>query len=248
MTILAHAGPGASWQAMVVVAGVALAVAVVLVAGGWLPLERPGDLVLPVGGAVALSSLAPLASAWISDAIGWGLPLAVVALAVLLVADFTRLELSAFSPLAMGGVALAAVSCVMLYAPLTIALHPPPDFLPLADDARVRIVSPPDGTTVPAGELVLVVEVTGGSVGPAHTPFEQLGDDPEEAGSLTVYVDGNREHARWSPACTAAEPCQRVEVTIDLLAGERQLTVELTRGDGIPLAPSVYDRIRLTAG
>jgi hypothetical protein len=243
---LAHAGPGSTWQAAVVVASVALALCVALAATGRLLVREPGDLLVPLAGSAILASLGPLGHTWLSDAVGWAIPLGVVALLVLLLGALTPLEVAPASPLVLGAVALAAVTMVMLYRPLTIALHPPPDMLPLRDDSEVRIVTPDDGTTVGTGDLPVTVEVTGGSIGPVTSDLEDLTLDPEEAGSLAVFVDGDRVPVEWD-GCTVSDPCRSVDITVPVAAGERRITVEFVRGDGTPFAPTVVDRITVTA-
>ena len=240
--LLAHAGPGSTWQAAVVVAAVALAVCVVLAALGRLHISEPGDLLLPFAGSAILASLGPLGHTWLSDAVGWAIPLGVVAAIALLLAGLTPLDLHPASPLTLGSVALAAVGIVMLTQPLTIALHPPPDMLPLRGDSEVAILAPEDGQTVEAGEVTVTVEVTGGSIGPVRSSLEELTLDPEEAGSLAVYVDGDRMDVTWD-GCTVADPCSRVDVEVALSEGERTLAVEFVRGDGTPFAPTVIDRV-----
>lgn len=240
--LLAHAGPGSSWQAAVVVAAVALAVCVVLAAFGWLSLHEPGDLLLPFAGSAILASLGPLGQTWLSDAVGWAIPLGAVAALALLLAGLTPLDLSLASPLTLGSVALAVVGIVMLNQPLTVALHPPAEMLPLRDDSEVAILAPEDGQTIDAGEVTVTVEVTGGSIGPVSSDLDELTPDPEEAGSLAVYVDGDRMDVAWD-GCTVADPCSRVDVEVPLSEGERTLAVEFVRGDGTPLAPTVIDRL-----
>lgn len=125
--LLAHAGAGASWQAVVVLACAGLAVVVVLAAMGRLPIREGADLLLPLAAVSILSSVAPSASDVLSDAIGWALPIGIVALGALLLAATTDLELTPRSPLTMGAAVLAATAAVTLAAPLTDALHPPED-------------------------------------------------------------------------------------------------------------------------
>jgi hypothetical protein len=247
LPLIAHAGPGSTWQAAVVVAGVALAICVVLAAIGRIPMASPEDLLVPLAGSAISASLGPLGHVWISDGIGWGLPLAMVSLTALLLATLTPLELTATSPLGLGSLALAAVSMDLLYTPLTIALHPPPDMLPLADDAEVTIVEPTDGATLEVGRVPVIVDVTGGSIGPAFTPLEDLTLDPEEAGSLQVFINGDRQEVAWDESCTVSDPCSRVEVEVEVLAGESHLAVEFVRGDGTPFAPLVIHRITINA-
>lgn len=247
LPLIAHAGPGSTWHAAVVVAGLALAICVVLAVAGRLPMSSPGDLLVPLAASAIAASLGPLGHMWISDAVGLGLPLAVVSLLALLLATLTPLELTPSSPLTLGSLALAAVSMYLLPAPLAVALHPPPDMLPLADDAEVTIVEPVDGATLDAGPLRVTVAVTGGSIGPVLTPTDDLAVDPEEAGSLQVFVDGDRQEVAWDDACTVSDPCAQVDVEVQIPAGESQLAVEFVRGDGTPFAPLVIDRITVTA-
>lgn len=242
---LAHAGPGSTWQAAVVVACVALAVCVVLAAAGAIFVDEPGDLLVPLAGSAIVASLGPLADTWLSDWIGWALPLGVVSLLVLLLGALTPLELMPTSPLVLGALALAGVSMFLLFRPLTLALHPPVDMLPLRDDSEIRILEPEDGATVDPGELSITVEVTGGSIGPVVSDMEDLTLDPEEAGSVTVFVDGDRIPVEWD-GCTVADPCDAIDLEVPVAAGERRLTVEFVRGDGTPFAPTVVDRITLT--
>jgi hypothetical protein len=254
---LAHAGPGSTWQAMVVVVGVVLAGVVLAAAFGRVRIEGPDDLLVPLAGAAIASSLGVIGHAVVSDAIGWGLPLAVVSLVALLLAAFTPLDLRLPGPLPMGAIAAAAVGGVVLYAPLTIALHPPPDVLPLAEDSEVTIVAPSDGGEVEAGNVEVVVAVSGGTIGPGGVPLEELPADPEEAGEVVVAVaqvqdDGStaqQQRVAVDPGddCTVAAPCDEVAFEVPLEPGSWELTVEFTRGDGTPLAPYVRDRITLEA-
>lgn len=250
--LIAHAGPGSTWQAMIVVAGVVLA-GVVLVAGiGRISIEGPDDLLVPLAGAAIASSLGVIGHVVVSDGIGWGLPLAVVSLLTMLLAAFTRLDIRLPGPLPMGAIALAIVACVALYQPLTIALHPPPDILPLADDSSVSIVAPADGATVPSGDVEVVVEVAGGSIGPGGVPLEALPDDPEEAGTLAVAIEQVHDddtpsqqrlvEVDYDETCTVDDPCERVTFTVPVEPGTWELTVDFNRGDGTALAPYVRDR------
>lgn len=246
-TFLAHAGPGSTWQAAVVVAGVALTICVLLAAAGRLSLSGPGDLIVPLAVTAIAMSLGPLANVWLSDAIGWGLPLAVVCLVALVLGALTPLELTPAAPLTLGTVALAGVSIYLLAGPLTVALHPPVDLLPLAEDVEVVIATPDDGAVVPAGAVEVTVEVTGGGIGPWTTPLEDLPTDPEEAGSIRLFVDGDPQEVSWDAACTVESPCSSVDVQVQVPPGESQVTVEFVRGDGAPFAPLVVDRVTLTA-
>lgn len=243
---LGHAGPGSTWQAAVVVAAAVLAACVVLAAAGRLQLDEPGDLLVPLATAAIVSSLGPLGHAWISDGIGWGIPLGAIALGALVLATLTPLELTPRAPLLWITVAVAAISIFTLYPPLTMALHPPPDVLPIRDDGEVTITSPADGTSVPAGEVDIRVEVTGASLGPVRSELIDLLPDPEVAGTLGVFVDGDRVDVHWD-GCTVDQPCDHVEVTVPVEVGEREIAVEFLRGDGTPFSPTVIDRITVTA-
>ncbi len=243
---LAHAGPGSTWQAMVTVVAIALALAAVLAGTGVIRLEGPDDLVLPLAGSAIAASLAPLADRWLSDWIGWAIPLGAVALVALLLAALTDLELSPGSPLLYGAVALAAAGMWVFWQPLTIALHPPPELLPLADDSEVTIVAPADGARVPAGDVLVEVEVTGGSIGPGDVPLADLPADPEAAGGLAVTLDGVRTPVSYDQSCPLDEPCTAVSFWLEVEPGEHELSVEFTRGDGTPLAPFVADRVTFT--
>jgi len=244
--MLAHAGPGSTWQAMVVVISACLAVCVMLAAAGRIQVDEPGDLLVPLAGSAVVGSLGILGHVLISDAVGFAIPVGVAALVALLLAAFTPLELTPVSPLTLGSLALAIVGTVLLWQPLTIALHPPPDMLPLRDDSVVTIVSPEDGEQVAAGEVPVTVAVTGGSIGPVVSALQDLTLDPEEAGTLSVFVDGDRIPVDWD-GCTVTDPCDEVTVAVPMDAGERALAVEFLRGDGTPFAPTVIDRIAVVA-
>lgn len=121
--VLAHAGPGSAWQAMVVVAAVILAGFVVAAAMGRYDVGRPDDLVVPLATAAVLSGLAPVVHEVVSDAFAWSLPVGVVALAALVVAALTPLRLRWPSPLAIGALVVAAVGVAALGPPLAEQLH-----------------------------------------------------------------------------------------------------------------------------
>jgi hypothetical protein len=242
--LVAHAGPGSTWQALLTAVAIGIAVVLVLIVAGRLELTSIDDLILPLAAVAILSSLAPLADYWLSDWIGWSLPLLVIVVVALVLALTTSLDLTPTSPLTLGALALFVVSIVVLYRPLTIALHPPADFLPLATDAEVRILVPEDGSSIEAGTLEVSVAVEGGSIGPGGVPLDELPTDPEEAGDLAVFLDDERIETSYLEDCTVADPCVTVTFPVEVEAGERQLSVEFTRGDGTPLAPFVADRVR----
>ena len=251
-TVLAHAGPGSTWQAMVVVAGVVLAGYVVVAAAGRFTVERPDDLVVPVATAAIAGGIGVVGHALLSDFIGWGLPLAVTALLTLTLAATTPLDIRLPGPLPMGALAVALVSSIALYQPLTIALHPPVEFLPLAEDARIDIEEPADGATVPAGPIELTVVVEEASIGPGGVDPDEFDlARPAHAGELVVRraavaddgttSDRQRVEVDPGPDCTVADPCERTTVDLELEPGTWRVTAELRRGDGTELAPTVTD-------
>jgi hypothetical protein len=253
--LVAHAGPGSTWQSMVVVAGIALTGFLVAAGLGRIKITRADDLVVPLATTAIVSSLGTIAHEFVSDGIGWALPLAVVSLVTLVIAAVTDLDVRFPAPLPMGAVALAGVGAFLLHGPLTIALHPPAELLPLSDDAAVVIVEPGDGRTV-AGPVDVAVQVTGGSIGPGRVALEELSDDPEEAGTLLVALEEvldddtstQQELVEVDHAedCTVDDPCDQVTFQLDPTPGTYELTVEFVRGDGVPLAPFVRDRITFT--
>lgn len=245
--VVGHAGPGSVWQAMVVVAAVALTLVAVAVATRKLLMEDARDLVVPATVTAGAASLGAVGHTWISDGIGWGLPLAIVASLALLVHVTTPWRLDGFSPLSGATLAIAVVSVVMLTQPLTIALHPPVEVLPLAGDATIQIVSPADNATIEAS-FELVVAVSGATIGPGADSFNawaQTTSDPLELATVTVAVNGDRNPVTWESTCTVTAPCTQISGVLSLGAGPQAITVELVRGDGVPLAPAVVDRVRV---
>jgi len=243
--VIGHAGPGSVWQAMVVVAGIMLAVTVLAIATRLLKVDEVSDLALPAAVAVAAASLGAIGHAWISDGIGWGLPVAVIAAVALLVHAITPLKLDGLSPLTGATLALGVVTATVLTGPLTVALHPPVEVLPLADDAAVAILAPADGQLV-TGNVEVVVRVSGGTIGPGAATFESWAATSEVAthlGVIKLYIDGDRREVAWSPQCSASAPCDEVSTSIALPRGNYAITVEFVRGDGTPLAPAVTDRV-----
>jgi hypothetical protein len=245
--ILAHAGEGATWQALVVVFSLGLVVVFALHVLGRIHLGGADDLVLPLAGVAIASSLAPLGSYFLSDWVGWALPIGVVALVAVLLAALTSFDLSASSPFTYGAVAIGAIAAFTLYQPITVAWHPPPDFLPLADDVEVTIVSPDDGGEVLAGEVEVTVSIEGGSVQPELLTEGELPADPEESGNLAVAVDGEVVTPEFAETCTVDAPCSEVTFTLDVEPGDRVVAVEYRRGDGVPMTPLVTDRVAFTA-
>lgn len=244
--LLAHAGAGSTWQAMVTVVALGLVLVAVLAALDRIELAAPGDLILPLAAVAILSSLAPLGDRWLSDWIGWAFPVGVVALLALLLAALTPLELSPGGVLSYVALGLAVAGAILLYRPLTVAWHPAPDYLPEPGGARIEIVEPADGAEVETGQTRVEVAVVDGSIGPGGIPFEDLGADQAEAGFLEVLVAGERVAVELDQDCTQADPCERASFPVDLPAGDEvAVRVEFLRGDGMPFSPSVSDRVEL---
>lgn len=244
---VAHGGPGSTWQSLVTAVGLGLLVIVLLAVAGRVRIASLDDLVVPLAAVAVLASVAPLANYWLSDWIGWAFPVGVVMLGGLLATALTSLELDWRAPFTWILVGLAVVAAVLLHGPITRAWHPPPDYLPSSTDAQVEIVVPEDGDEIEAGTLEVAVAVTGGSIGPGNATVEDLGSDPEEAGGLSVTLDGERVVTDYLEDCTIAAPCESVTFPVEIEAGEHDLLVEFTRGDGMPLAPQVTDRVTFEA-
>lgn len=245
--VLAHAGPGATWQALLVAFSLGLVVVFVLVLIGKVEVERPDDLVVPLGMIAVGTSLAPLGSAVLSDWVGWAFPIGCVMLVALVLTALTPLELGVRDAPTYGAVAIAAILGVALYQPITIAWHPPPEFLPLADDVTITVSDPADGGSVPAGEVTVTVTVDGGSLADELVPFEQVPADPEEAGTLAVALDGSLVDIDLGDGCPPSDPCTEVSFAVEVDPGEHTLSLEFRRGDGTSFTPLVTDRIAFTA-
>jgi hypothetical protein len=245
--VIAHAGAGATWQSLLVVAALGLTVVVLLAVLGKVTLAQPDDLVLPLAGVAIASSLAPLGSEWLSDWIGWAFPVGVVMLVAVVLAALTPLELSPTSPVTYGALALAVIGGVLLYAPITRAWHPPADFLPLAEDVEVVITSPGEDEELAAGTVEVTVTIVDGSVQPDLVELEELPADPEEAGYLAVAVDGEVVQADLAEDCSVEVPCTEVTFPVTVAPGQRRLVVEFRRGDGVPMTPLVTDAVTFAA-
>lgn len=122
--LLAHAGEGASWQALLTVISAGMLVLFVLAVIGRLQLETPGDLTLPIAAVAVLASLAPVAGDPVSDAAPWAVPAGVVLLGALVVAATTSRRLTLTSPLTIGAVVLAVVASLALAPMLVDAWYP----------------------------------------------------------------------------------------------------------------------------
>jgi hypothetical protein len=240
--VLAHAGEGATWQALLTLLAMGLAGVVLLTVFGAVRIGEPGDLVLPLAGTAVLASLSGATSEVLSDWVGWWFPIGVVALLALVVAATTPLDLTLRTPLFYGAVAIAVMAAFVLHTTIERAWHPLP--APMAAAApvgrlEVTIVAPEDRATVPAGEIELVVAVTGGTIGDGFLPDAERVDgavgDPQELVVVRIFLDGLQVLNGTAPvapveACGGgcAEATYRLEVT----PGEHSLLVDVMTADG----------------
>lgn len=216
---LAHAGEGATWQALLTLLALGLLIVVVLVAFGILTVDEPGDLILPLAGAAVLASLSGATSTVLSDWVGWAFPVGVVALVALLVASMTPLDLAWASPLLWGAVVVGVVGAVVLQGPIARAWHPKEVLQGVAvEDLEVQITSPSDGAAVERGAVGVTVEATGGTLGSAPVDAAETPADPEEAVVLLLSAS--------SP--TAGSATQLVEPQEDCVEGCGQATFQVT--------------------
>lgn len=244
---LAHAGEGATWQALLTTIALGLGIVFVLVLLDWIELTSMGDLVLPLAAVAILSSLSPALSESLSDWVGWAAPAGLVALLALVLAAGTDLEIGWTSPLAIGAVVLAVAGSLLLGSDLNNQWHATAPTLPLSDDATLTIVEPEDQATVSGDTLVVRIELEGGTVGPGDLTEDELPDDPEELGRVRLFVDGTEPGASPEEDCTVESPCTTLTYRLeDVAAGAHSIIAEFVRGDGVPLAPSVFDRTGIT--
>lgn len=134
--LLGHVGPGASWQALVTTMSLGMVIVFLLAVAGRIPLRDGNDLVLPLAVVAILSAAAPIASGTLSDQIGWAFPAGMVLLLGLVVATYSREELTPHSRLTYGAAVLAIIAAVALQGPITDAWHPPPDADQTATEAE----------------------------------------------------------------------------------------------------------------
>ncbi|MBY5163490.1 hypothetical protein [Salsipaludibacter albus] len=235
MLLLAHAGAGATWQALLVLASFGLVAVFLLAVFGVLTLDEPGDLVLPLAGSAVLASLSGATSDFLSDWVGWWFPLGVAALVAVVLAATTRLELSPTSPLAIATVVLGLVASFTLHTAIEDAWHPTGSGIGARwEDATLELVSPTDGDTVPIGPLDVVVRIEGGSIG--QGPNDLRTGDPEEAGIVQVFVDGSLVTGadgaplRQVENCTTG--CTEATYPIELDRGVHVVSLEFLTSSG----------------
>jgi hypothetical protein len=221
---LAHAGEGATWQALLTLLALGLLVVAVLALFGVVTIEEPGDLILPLAGVAVLASLSGATSTVLSDWVGWAFPVGVVVLVALVLTSLTALDLSPTSPLLWGTVVLAVVGAVVLQGPIVRAWHPTDVGLAnaLLDDLAVEILAPEPEATVPTGTVEVVVEASGGTLGEGFVDAAgTVPEDPEEQVGLTLTVvsleSGENTSQVGDPVEDCSDGCDRAtyEVTID---------------------------------
>ena len=245
---IAHAGAGATWQALVTTIGIGLVVAFLLAAAGRLQLESPGDLVLPLAAVAILSSLAPAASDLLSDWVGYAAAAGLVSLAALTFAARPGVSLHWSTPLAIGTAVAAAAAAIWLGPQLNIAWHPQTPTLPLADDAALTITAPTEGTTVDGDRVTVSVELDGATAVSGFPSAGRVPDDPEDRGRLRLFLDGLEVTGDPVEECPEDAPCDSMTYVLDdVEPGPHALIIEFVRADGVPLAPSVNDRVAFEA-
>lgn len=248
VVFIAHAGAGATWQALIATIGIGLVVVFLLAASGRLGLESPGDLVLPLAAVAILSSLAPTASDVLSDWVGYAAAAGLVSLAALTFAARPGISLRWSTPLAIGTAVAAAAAAIWLGPQLNTAWHPRTPTLPLADDATVTITAPTDGTTVDGGGVTVSVDIDGATAVSGPPSADRIPDDPEDRGRLRLFFDGREVTGDPAEECTDDAPCDGMTYVLDDVGpGSHTLIVEFVRADGFPLAPSVFDRVTFEA-
>lgn len=246
--LLAHAGEGASWQALLTVLSAGVAVVLVLILVGKVEVETPGDLVLPLSAVAVLASLAPVAGDPISDAAIYAVPVGAVLLVVLIAVAVRGERPTWRSPLILGGIVTGIVLAIVLSPTLEEAWYPPEARRGAAsatDDASAGDAALAVRAGVADEGLRIVVALTDASVGPDEP--RPVGDDPTAAGILRLTVDGERVILEPEETCTAARPCDEVTFLLtDLPGGPHEIVAELLRADGSAFEPPLTDEVRVT--
>lgn len=255
---LAHAGAGASWQALLSLVALGLLLVVVLVAAGVVNLSTPGDLVLPLASVAVVSSLSGAATGVLSDWVWWAFPIGVVALLVLAIAATTSLRLALVSPLFLAAAAASVLSVVAFDDPITRAWHPQPLAIEIQNypvgDLDIEITSPLEGASVSAGTLEVVVEVTNGSIGMGPTQDEFGADatllDPGERGYLQVFLDGVALQEDSGDPLRPIESCEDGCTTAtyripDVETGVHRVIVEFKARDRNNFTPALFRQVQV---
>lgn len=235
---LAHAGEGATWQALLTLLSLGLVVVLALAVAGVLTLEEPGDLILPLAGTAVLASLSGATSSVLSDWVGWAFPLGVVALVALVLAATSPLRLGLASPLTAVAVVVGAGAALALQGPITRAWHPQEIGLASAaiDDLQVEVVEPADGATVDTGPVDIVVRASGGSLGEGFVDEGEGPDDPEEQVGVTITLvplaSGQGSSQVGDPQQDCTDGCDEATYTVEIPEpGEWTIFVEAKTAD-----------------
>lgn len=257
---VAHAGDGATWQALLALLGLGLAVVLVLAVVGVVSIDTPGDLILPLAAVAVLASLSGAATSTLSDWIWWAFPLGVVALIGLVLAATTPLQISGATPLLAGIVVVTALSVVIFDDPITRAWHPQPLAVDIqaypAGDLELRLTSLAEDDTVPAGDLTIEVELAGGTFVNAPTADSSDGQtslaDPTAGGYVQVFLDGvalfDEDGGPLRPNEDCAAGCTSASYTIpDVPAGTHRAIIELRAADRLAFTLSVFEQAQFTA-
>lgn len=247
--LIAHAGAGSSWQALVTAIGVLSAVLFLLAAAGVVKVKDHNDLVLPLAGVVIISSLGTGQSDFLSDQIGWALPIGVVALAGLVWLGFKPDEFSITAPPTLLLVGVAAIAGVLLQGPLTGAFHPIEFFVPTnfaqLDDLEIDITSPTDQDVI-SGPFTLQVNIIGGSVSNVEQSEDDAPEDPEEQGILHILLGGaNRLEVAPNEGCSIESPCTTLTYDLDLEPGVYTIFADFRTATGGTFGQSVFDRVQI---
>lgn len=245
LLVLAHGGAGDNpWFGIVVVAAIALTGVFVLAALGRIPLESPGDLLLPAAVVVLLAGLGGSVGDTIADQAPVAVPVLVVLLVALVVGAVTGRSLRLGAPLGYGAVALAVVAAVALGPTLETTFFPGPVPLPMSDDAdlTVALVDGPD----PEGRLTLEVAVTGGTLAPA------AGDQPDDREEAMVpqflagpaFVRPDATIGDCAPTCTSLQYELTLPTNADGTLPDR-VQVELRTAQLLPFGPPLRTVLEL---
>lgn len=236
--VLAHAGEGATWQALLTLLSLGLVVVLVLVLAGRLRMQQPDDLVLPLAGVAILASLSGAVSSTLSDWVGWAFPIGATVLIALVLAAVTNLSLSWTSPLMIGTLVVAAIAAFVLHDPITRAWHPVS--FASTDEVGVTILQPQDGDVVTAGTVDVTVAVEGNwQIGVPNASGERLG-------LIRVFIDGF-ETERINPVENCTAGCSQATYPVEIAeAGEYRLQVEFVALDGTQFVSTTFDSVTLT--
>lgn len=236
--VLAHAGEGATWQALLTLLSLGVLVVFVLVLVGKLRMQQPDDLVLPLAGIAILASLSGAVAETLSDWVGWAFPIGVTLLIALLLAALTKLELGWTTPLTLGALAVAGVAATTLYTPIVRAWHPVT--FASSDTVGVTIVEPVDGDTVTVGTVEVVASVFGDwQIAVPNASGERLG-------VMRVFIDGF-ETERVDPVENCTAGCSVATYPVEFTEpGEHRLQLEFVALDGTQFVSTTYDSVTLT--